>query len=93
MGKWLDRLNNFENIANSAPSKPSKAPFEPFEGADSGIIQKKVVYPSIWDVTIQTNGKRQSMTVIDPQHEDEATFRRELLERFGEKRLVTMKKR
>lgn len=50
-------------------------------------------YPSIWDVTIQTNGKLQPMTVIDPAHEDEATFRRELLERFGEKRLVTMKKR
>lgn len=53
----------------------------------------KPKYPSIWDVTLQTNGKQQSMTVIDPHHEAESTFRRELLERFGEKRLVTMKKR
>lgn len=53
----------------------------------------KPKYPSIWDVTIQTNGKRQSMTVIDPQHEDEATFRRELIEKFGADRLLTVTRR
>lgn len=50
-------------------------------------------YPSIWDVTIQTDGKLQSMVVIDPSHEEETTFRRELMERFGEQRLVMMKRR
>lgn len=54
---------------------------------------QKPKYPSIWDVTIQTDGKLQTMVVIDPTHEDEATFRRELVERFGERRLVMMKRR
>ena len=54
---------------------------------------QKPKYPSIWDVTIQTKGKVQTMIVIDPLHEDEATFKRELVERFGEQRLVMMKRR
>lgn len=59
----------------------------------SELQPSKPNYPSIWDVTIQTDGKLQSMIVIDPNHEEEATFRRELVERFGEQRLVTLKRR
>lgn len=93
MSKWLERLEKIKNTPNSHSQSPQKPPFEPFEGADSGIIQKKVAYPSIWDVTIQTDGKLQSMVVIDPSHEEEAAFKRELVERFGEQCLVTMKRR
>ena len=59
----------------------------------SELQPSKPHYPSIWDVTIQTDGKLQTMIVIDPLHEDEATFKRELVERFGEQRLVMMKRR
>lgn len=93
MSKWLERLAKIKNTPSSHSQNPQKPPFEPFVSVDSGIIQKKGAYPSIWDVTIQTNGKVQTMIVIDPSHEEEATFQRELVERFGEQRLVMMKRR
>lgn len=54
---------------------------------------EKPSYPSIWDVVIQTHDKRCPMVVIDPTHEDEAAFNRELVERFGIERLVSVRKR
>lgn len=93
MSKWLERLAKIKNTPNSHSQNPQKSPFEPFVSVDSGIIQKKEVYPSIWDVTIQTNGKVQTMIVIDPSHEEEATFKRELVDRFGVGRLVKVRKR
>lgn len=93
MGKWLERLSKIKNAPMSHSQNLQKSPFEGFECANSGVIEKKAVYPSIWDVVIQTHGKRCPMIVIDPTHEDEATFKRELVERFGIERLVSVRKR
>lgn len=59
----------------------------------SELQPSKPHYPSIWDVTIQTDGKLQSMVVIDPSHEEDATFRWELVERFGAARLLSAMRR
>lgn len=50
-------------------------------------------FPNIWDVVIETEGKRQSMTVIDQDYEEDSIIIRGFLDRFGADRFVKATRR
>ena len=50
-------------------------------------------FPNIWDVVIETEGKRQAMTVIDQDHEEDSIIIRGFLDRFGADRFVKATRR
>ncbi|HPE62204.1 MAG TPA: hypothetical protein PLB10_17870 [Thiolinea sp.] len=93
MGKWLDRLLDFENTQSSHSQntqKVEKGAFVSFESGHSGPNKK---YPAVWQVVLSGSGCDYPMTVIDPNRLPDDKFIQYLSDKFGSDRVVSASRR